>query len=60
MVENICLRDDLSFGFGIAVAGIMIFFALQMTSVKLDWWGNTVSYSGCDASECTLSDAQNG
>jgi hypothetical protein len=49
-----------SFAFGIAVASIVIFCALQVRSFKLNWWGNTVSYRGCDGFECSLSGARNG
>ncbi|KAJ5197519.1 OPT oligopeptide transporter [Penicillium cf. viridicatum] len=36
----------------IAIAGVIIFFAISYNSVKLPWWGND-SESGCEASYCT-------
>lgn len=33
---------------GIAVAGVVIFFAVQWKSVQLDWWGNNVPWAGVD------------
>ncbi|KAG5358573.1 Oligopeptide transporter 2 [Yarrowia sp. B02] len=33
---------------GVALAAIIIFFALQYSNIKLDWWGNSVSYAGQD------------
>lgn len=36
----------------IAIAGIIIFFALSYNSVSLSWWGNEPE-SGCEASSCT-------
>lgn len=39
---------------GIAIAAIVIFFALQYHPVTLDWWGNDVPYAGCDGEGCPL------
>jgi OPT oligopeptide transporter protein. len=36
----------------IAIADVIIFFAISYNSVKLPWWGND-SESGCEASYCT-------
>lgn len=34
---------------GVAISGLIIFFALQYHSnVVIDWWGNNVSYAGID------------
>jgi len=41
-----------SFTSGIAVAAIIIFFAIQMPGVELNWWGNTVQYQGCEDTAC--------
>ncbi|WRT70854.1 OPT family small oligopeptide transporter [Kwoniella shivajii] len=38
---------------GIAIAAIIIFFAVQLPAVDLAWWGNTVSYEGCEGTACT-------
>lgn len=35
---------------GIALAGIIIFFAVQYHPKDIDWWGNTVIYDGVDGS----------
>lgn len=43
-----------SFSAGIAIAGVVIFFAVEYHPVALNWWGNTVSYAGCDGRGCTL------
>ncbi|PHH72196.1 hypothetical protein CDD80_4690 [Ophiocordyceps camponoti-rufipedis] len=39
---------------GIAIAGIIIFFALQYTGTDLDWWGNRIVDAGCEGKACTL------
>ncbi len=41
---------------GIAIAGVIIFFAIQWPGVKIKWWGNTVSFQGCEdtANACVL------
>ncbi|KAL1897982.1 hypothetical protein Sste5346_003837 [Sporothrix stenoceras] len=43
-----------SFSSGVAIAGIVIFFALQYNDIELDWWGNDVVAMGCEAKACTL------
>ncbi|KAG5355494.1 Oligopeptide transporter 2 [Yarrowia sp. C11] len=35
---------------GIALAGIIIFFAVQYHPKDIDWWGNSVIYAGYDGS----------
>ena len=44
-----------AFPCGIAVAALIIFFALEIPKggLSIDWWGNTVSYEGCEGSACT-------
>ena len=44
--------DILSAGLdsGVAISVILIFFALQVWEIEVDWWGNSVSNEGCDAS----------
>ncbi|KAH8887256.1 OPT superfamily oligopeptide transporter [Thozetella sp. PMI_491] len=34
---------------GIAISGIVMFFAIQWLNIKINWWGNTISYRGCEA-----------
>ena len=43
-----------SFSSAIAIAAIIIFFALQWTETTLDWWGNDVSFQGCEGTPCVL------
>ncbi|KAL1969891.1 hypothetical protein VTN77DRAFT_7400 [Rasamsonia byssochlamydoides] len=43
-----------SFSAAIAIAAIVIFFALEYHGVALNWWGNTVPYAGCDSNQCPL------
>lgn len=33
---------------GIALAAIVIFFALEIPNVQITWWGNTAPYEGCE------------
>jgi hypothetical protein len=44
-----------AFPAGIAVAALVIFFALELPvgGLSIDWWGNSVSYEGCEGSACT-------
>lgn len=42
-----------SFSTAIAISGIVMFFALQWPEVEINWWGNTVSYEGCEGTACT-------
>ncbi|WWC63248.1 OPT family small oligopeptide transporter [Kwoniella dejecticola CBS 10117] len=37
---------------GIAIAAIIIFFAVQLPAVEVTWWGNTVSSQGCEGTAC--------
>jgi hypothetical protein len=39
-----------AFPCGIAVTAVIIFFGLEVPhgGISLDWWGNTVTYEGCD------------
>ncbi len=36
----------------IALAAIVIFFALEIPNVAIDWWGNTAPYEGCESVAC--------
>jgi hypothetical protein len=36
----------------IAFAGLIIFFAVQYHEIEVNWWGNNVLNTGCDAEEC--------
>lgn len=42
-----------AFQAGIAIAAVIIFFAVSYPGVTIDWWGNNAS-SGCEAKACTL------
>lgn len=42
-----------SWSSAIAIAAIVIFFGLQWTNKEVVWWGNTVSYQGCEGTACT-------
>ena len=37
---------------GIAIAGIIIFFAVEIPGGAVEWWGTTVSYQGCEGEAC--------
>ena len=39
-----------AFTAGVAVSGLVMFFAIGYNPKRLKWWGNTVSYSGVDGS----------
>lgn len=39
------------FSAGLALSGIVIFFAVQFKPVDLAWWGNTVSTAGIDGND---------
>lgn len=39
------------FSAGLALSGLVIFFAVQYKPVELNWWGNTVSVSGIDGDD---------
>ena len=43
-----------SFGAALAISAVVIFFAVEYKTVELNWWGNTVSFAGCDNAGCTL------
>lgn len=43
-----------SFSSGIAIAAIIMFFALQWNGLSLDWWGNSVTAQGCEDDACLL------
>lgn len=36
---------------GVAISALVIFFAVEYNPVSLNWWGNTVSFSGVDGSQ---------
>ncbi|KAK5656720.1 hypothetical protein OQA88_4268 [Cercophora sp. LCS_1] len=43
-----------AFSCAIAISGIVIFFALQISEIEINWWGNSVLSDGCDArGDCT-------
>ncbi|OCF35910.1 hypothetical protein I316_02405 [Kwoniella heveanensis BCC8398] len=37
---------------GIAIAAVVIFFAVSIPAVEVNWWGNTVQYQGCEDVAC--------
>ncbi|PWY71034.1 OPT oligopeptide transporter family [Aspergillus heteromorphus CBS 117.55] len=39
---------------GVAISALVIFFAVEYHAVNVNWWGNEVSYIGCDNDECPL------
>ncbi|OOF98977.1 hypothetical protein ASPCADRAFT_127562 [Aspergillus carbonarius ITEM 5010] len=39
---------------GVAISAIVIFFAVEYHAVNVNWWGNEVSYVGCDNDACPL------
>ncbi|KAL3478476.1 OPT oligopeptide transporter protein-domain-containing protein [Aspergillus californicus] len=41
-----------AFSTGIALAGVIIFFAVSYNGYSIDWWGNDPE-SGCEAESCT-------
>lgn len=49
-----------SWSSAIAVAGIIIFFALQWSEIEVDWWGNSVTSQGCEDTACRLYELPDG
>ncbi|SPO05347.1 related to sexual differentiation process protein isp4 [Cephalotrichum gorgonifer] len=44
-----------AFSCGIAITGIIVFFAVRWeVSREVVWWGNTVNSQGCEANPCVL------
>jgi hypothetical protein len=47
-----------AFSAGVAISAVVIFFALEIPNVSIGgadgWWGNTVSYEGCEGVACRL------
>ena len=41
-----------AFGAAIPLCGIFLFAALFNSGLEPVWWGNTVSFAGCDADGC--------
>jgi OPT family small oligopeptide transporter len=41
-----------AFSTAIAIAGVVIFFAVHYQGVEIDWWGNS-SEKGCESTACT-------
>ncbi|KAK0649579.1 OPT oligopeptide transporter protein-domain-containing protein [Cercophora newfieldiana] len=39
---------------GVAISALIMFFAVGYNPVKLNWWGNTVSYAGVDGKNVGL------
>ncbi|KAJ5936413.1 OPT oligopeptide transporter [Penicillium verhagenii] len=42
-----------SFGAALAISAVVIFFAVEYKTVNVTWWGNSVSFAGCDDSGCS-------
>lgn len=40
---------------GVAFSALLIFFTVKADSIKLDWWGNRISYMGREGDEGSLS-----
>ncbi|KAK5987748.1 Oligopeptide transporter 2 [Cladobotryum mycophilum] len=43
-----------AFSAGVAISAIIQFFSLSYNNVALAWWGNTVSFEGCEILSCVL------
>lgn len=43
-----------AFSAAIAISAIIQFFAISWPGLEVDWWGNTVSYEGCEGTACRL------
>ncbi|KAJ5716810.1 OPT oligopeptide transporter [Penicillium malachiteum] len=43
-----------SFGAALAISAVVIFFAVEYHTVSINWWGNSVSFAGCDDTGCTI------
>lgn len=43
-----------SFGAALAISAVIIFFAVEYHPVDVNWWGNSVSFAGCDDTGCAL------
>lgn len=43
-----------SFSAAIAVAALIMFFALQYHDISIDWWGNDIIKRGCEDDPCVL------
>jgi hypothetical protein len=41
-----------AFSSGIALSAVIMFFALQYTNISIEWWGNEVSFQGCEDTSC--------
>jgi hypothetical protein len=40
----------------ISIFGVIWFFAILYNNFEPDWWGNNISFNGCDATGCRLLD----
>lgn len=52
--EKYALTLTAGIGGGIAIFGLIYFFAFQMNGHEYNWVGNTIYSAGCDGQECTL------
>ena len=39
---------------GVALSAFIQFWAVQYDEKDLDWWGNSITYAGCEGEPCTL------
>ncbi|PNY27491.1 Sexual differentiation process protein isp4 [Tolypocladium capitatum] len=49
---NFVLSASLSAG--IAISGTLMLFSVQWAGVKVDWWGNSQAFQGCEETACKL------
>jgi OPT family small oligopeptide transporter len=55
MVQQYNFVASAAFSCGVAISAVVIFFAVQISDIQVDWWGNSVVSSGCDGSgDCVL------
>ena len=55
MCEQYNFVTSAAFSSGVAISAIVIFFAVQLWEVEVEWWGNTVLNEGCDGmGDCLL------
>ncbi|KAM4067652.1 OPT oligopeptide transporter protein [Hirsutella rhossiliensis] len=43
-----------SFSAGVAISAIIMLFSVQWAGIKIEWWGNTQPFQGCEETACTV------
>ncbi|KJZ71897.1 hypothetical protein HIM_08742 [Hirsutella minnesotensis 3608] len=43
-----------SFSAGVAISAIIMLFSVQWAGIKVEWWGNTQPFQGCEETPCTV------